>query len=275
MLQATGDGFELLEDSDMGQFGLVREASADNTAIMDIDGDTKPELLIADDNFVRAVRYEPETATGISPGWQVVQQVNLLDGESQLVSVAVSDNKIIVADGENDRLVIIEQDSSSKWIEADSLFVRGFDFGPIFTADFTSDGITDMLAIGDAGFAVVQLAGERITLQEVQSWRSDRERMVEHELAVADVNSDGFADMVALDAGEQMLEIFTFTEGGKMLYATEFKIFETRIFSSGEPSEYQPSQVFISDLTGDGANDIVLLTHDRLLIYPQTTKLLH
>jgi hypothetical protein len=132
-----------------------------------------------------------------------------------------------------------------------------------------------MLAIGDAGFAVVQLAGERITLQEVQSWRSDRERMVEHELAVADVNSDGFADMVALDAGEQMLEIFTFTEGGKMLYATEFKIFETRIFSSGEPSEYQPSQVFISDLTGDGANDIVLLTHDRLLIYPQTTKLLH
>ena len=96
--------------------------------------------------------------------------------------------------------------------------------------------------------------------------------MVEHELAVGDVNSDGFVDMIALDAGEQMLEIFTFTQGGKMLYATEFKIFETRIFSSGEPSEYEPSQVIIADLTGDGESDIVLLAHDRVLIYPQATK---
>ncbi len=269
MLQATIDGFTLLEDSDMGQFGLVREASAENTAILDIDNDSYPELLIADDNFVRAVRYEPETSSSISPGWQVVQQVNLLDGESDLISLAVSNNQIIVADEENDRLVLIGQNTQGKWSEGDSLFVRGFEFGPIYAADFTSDGISDMLAVGDAGFAVVQLAGDRITLQEVQSWRSDRERMVEHELAIGDVNSDGFTDMIALDAGEQMLEIFTFTEGGKMLYATEFKIFETRIFSSGEPSEYEPSQVFIADLTGDGHADVVLLAHDRVLIYPQ------
>jgi len=272
MLQATDDGFKLLEDSDMGQFGLVRAASAENIAIIDIDGDNQSELLIADDNFVRAVRYEPETTSSISPGWQVVQQVNLRDGESKLVSLAVTEGQIIVADGVNDRLVLIQQNEEGHWVEGDSLFVRGFELGPIFASDFTSDGITDMLAIGDAGFAVVQLAGDRITLQEVQSWRSDRERMVEHELAVGDVNSDGFVDMIAIDAGEQMLEIFTFTQGGKMLYATEFKIFETRIFSSGEPSEYQPSQIFIADLTGDGENDIVLLAHDRVLIYPQATK---
>ncbi|MBC8202404.1 MAG: VCBS repeat-containing protein [Planctomycetes bacterium] len=269
MLQATDEGFTLLEDSDMGQFGLVREASAENTAILDIDNDGQPELLIADDNFVRAVRYEPDTKSSVSPGWQVVQQVNLLDGESKLVSLTVSEGQIVVADGENDRLVLIGQNDDGKWSEGDSLFVRGFEFGPIYASDFTSDGISDMLAIGDAGFAVIQLAGERVTLQEVQSWRSDRERMVEHELAIGDVNSDGFADMIALDAGEQMLEIFTFTDGGKMLYATEFKIFETRIFSSGEPSEYEPSQVFIADLTGDGHSDVVLLAHDRVLIYPQ------
>lgn len=272
MLQATDDSFILLEDSDMGQFGLVRAASAENIAIIDIDGDNQPELLIADDNFVRAVRYEPETESSISPGWQVVQQVNLRDGESKLVSLAVTEEKIIVADGANDRLVLIQQNEDGHWTEGDSLFVRGFELGPIFASDFTADGITDMLVIGDAGFAVVQLAGERITLQEIQSWRSDRERMVEHELAVGDVNSDGFLDMIALDAGEQMLEIFTFTQGGKMLYATEFKIFESRIFSSGEPSEYEPSQIFITDVTGDGESDIVLLAHDRVLIYPQATK---
>ncbi|MDP7009442.1 MAG: VCBS repeat-containing protein [Phycisphaerales bacterium] len=269
MLHATETGFELLEDTDMGQFGLVREASADNTAIFDIDGDAQPELLIADENFVRAVRYEPETATNISAGWQVVQQINLQDGESDLVSLAITDEAIIVADKANDRLVLIDKSDGARWAEGDSLFVRGFDFGPIYAGDFTSDGINDMLAIGDAGFAVVQLAGERITLNEVQSWRSEHERVVEHELAVGDTNNDGFVDMVALDAGEQMLEIFTFTDQDNMLFATEFKIFETRIFSSGEPSEYEPSQVFIADLTGDTLRDIVLLSHDRVLIYPQ------
>ncbi len=272
MLKASDEGYELLEDSDMGQFGLVREASADNTVVFDIDSDDKPELLIADENFVRAVRYEPETTSSISPGWQVVKQVNMQDGDSKLVSLAISDGKVVAADEENDRLVLIEKDTDNKWSEGESLFVRGFEFGPIFAADFTADGITDLLAIGDSGFAVVQLAGDRITLQEVQSWRSDRKRMVEHELAVGDINSDGYADMVSLDAGEQMLEIFTFNEGGKMLFATEFKIFETRIFSGGEPSEYEPSQVIISDLTGDGANDIVMLSHDRVLIYPQALQ---
>ena len=270
MLKAGDDGFELLEDSDMGQFGLVREASSDNTAIFDIDGDNQPELLIADDNFVRAVRYEPQTASGISPGWQVVKQINMQDGASKLVSITLSDGRIVVADDANDRLVLIERGTNNNWAEGDSLFVRGFEFGPIFAADFTSDGITDILAIGDAGFAVIQISGERITLQEIESWRSELERMVEHELAVGDINSDGYTDMVSLDAGEQMLEIFTFTEGGKMLYVTAFKIYETRIFSSGAPSEYEPSQVIISDLTGDGANDIVLLAHDRVLLYPQS-----
>jgi hypothetical protein len=129
--------------------------------------------------------------------------------------------------------------------------------------------VNDILAIGDSGFAIIQLSGERISLNEIQSWRTDNDRRVQHKLAVGDVNGDGYIDMVSLDAGEQMLEIFTFSESGKMLYATGFKIYETRIFSGGEPREWQPSQVIITDLTNDGDNDILLLSHDRLLLYPQ------
>ena len=83
---------------------------------------------------------------------------------------------------------------------------------------------------------------------------------------------DGFTDLVSLDAGEQMCEIFTFTEAKRMLYATGFKVFESKLFSGGEPREYEPSECLIADITGDGANDIVLLAHDRVLIYPQMKK---
>ena len=57
-----------------------------------------------------------------------------------------------------------------------------------------------------------------------------------------------------------------------MLYATGFKVFESKLFTSGEPREYQPSDCLIADVTGDGANDLILLAHDRVLIYPQMTK---
>ena len=90
-----------------------------------------------------------------------------------------------------------------------------------------------------------------------------------HRLAVGDVNADGYGDMVALDAGEQMIEIFTFDQGGEMLHATGFQIFETQLFHSGDTREYQPRQVVIADITGDGAHDVVMLCHDRVLLYPQ------
>ena len=269
MLHATEDGFEVLNDDEMGQYGLVREAGADNIALFDIDNDALPELLIADGNYVRAVRYETSPAKGISPGWQVVAQMNMKDGSSNLVSLAISKDEIVVADKENERLIMIQRDQEGNWNEMDSIFVRGYELGAIFAGDFTGDNENDILAIGDSGFAIIQLSGARVFLNEIQSWRTNNDRRVQHELAVGDVNGDGHSDMVSLDAGEQMLEIFTFSESGKMLYATGFKIYESRIFSGGEHREFQPRQVIITDLTNDGDNDILLLSHDRLLLYPQ------
>ena len=252
-----------------GQYGLVREASEINTTIFDVDNDGLPELLIADDNFVRAVRYEPHPESGVSPGWQVVQQINLEDGASNLVSITQSGKIIYVADKENERIVLIQDENKDGWAEADSIFVHGFDLGPVYSGDFTGDNVNDIVAISDAGFAIIQIEGDRIALHEIQSWRSENERRVQHELAVGDVNADGYSDMVSLDAGEQMLEIFTFSEAAKMLYVTGFKIFESRIFSSGEPREWQPSQVIITDLSHDGKKDVLLLSHDRLILYKQ------
>ena len=86
------------------------------------------------------------------------------------------------------------------------------------------------------------------------------------------VNGDGFLDLVTLDAGEQSLGVLSFSEGGKLLPMTRFRVFETRLFQAGEPREFEPSMALIGDFTGDGANDIVLLCHDRMLLYPQSPK---
>lgn len=280
-----GVTFKVMESKDMGQFGLVQAANAQNTAVMDIDGNGKSELLIADKNYVRAVRYDSKPAAGVSSGWQVVEQINANDSSAKLISVALLGDRIVAADKENGRVIIMaHQDASQNtpankdapkappWKQVESLKVRGFTFNNIYAGAFAGDGKDSVLAIGDDGFAVIRLGGERVSLKQFAAWRTDEERRLQHELTAGDINGDGFTDMVSLDAGEQMCEIFTFTEAKRMLYATGFKVFETKMFSGGEPREYEPSECVIADITGDGANDLVLLAHDRVLIYPQMTK---
>jgi hypothetical protein len=276
MLRAGDDGFELTESKDMGQFGLVQAARAENTAVFDIDGDAKEELLIADKNYVRAVRYEPAPDPGVSPGWQVVRQMNAKDSSSKLVSLAVLGNRVVVADKENDRLVVMAASDPAvqggAWAEHESVNVQGFSFSSIHAGAFSGDGQDNILAIGDDGFAVIRFGGERLALKEISAWRTTDERRHQHELTPGDINGDGYIDMVCLDAGEQMCEIFTFSDTGTMHYVTGFKVYESKLFSGGETREFEPSQAIIADVTGDDANDMILLSHDRVLIYPQMVK---
>lgn len=267
-------GYTLLESDDMGQFGLVQAASGANTTVVDIDGDGGEELLIADRNFIRAVKYVPNPEPGVSAGWQVVRQINAANAESSLVGIAILNGRIVAADKDNERLILFARDdsTSSGWREQEALNVHGFELNDIFAGSFAGDDQPSILAISDDAFAVVRLAGDRLELREFASWRTDEERRWQHELTSGDVNSDGFIDLISLDAGEQMLEIFTFSEAQRLLYATGFQVFESKIFSGGEPREFQPSQSLIADVTGDGAGDIILLAHDRVLIYPQMTE---
>jgi hypothetical protein len=274
MLYAGDSGFKLMESKDMGQFGIVQAANARNTLVFDIDADAKPELCIADKNFVRAVRYVTAPPQGVSPGWQVVRQLNVDDSGSKLVSLAALSPRLAAGDRENGRLIIFEpsSDAANGWREAESVSISDFKFNSIEAGALGGDGKDNVLAVGDASFALVRLSGERLAMKELAAWRTDVERRVQHELAAGDVNGDGFVDLISLDAGEQMCEIFTFSASRKMIYATGFKVFESKLFSAGEPREFEPSQLIAADVTGDGANDLVLLAHDRVLLYPQMAK---
>lgn len=265
----TDHGFALLESNNMGQFGLVQAARAENTALFDIDGNGRQELLIADRNFIRAVRFDSSPGAGVSPGWQVVKQLNAADSTSRLVAITVLPGnrpRLVAADSQNNRLVLFARDSVGEWRETESISITGFAFTAIHGGAFSGDGRENILAIGADGFAVIRLSGERHTMREVDAWRSPDERHLHHYLASGDINSDGFTDLLALDAGDQLCEIFTFSQRGRLMHATNFKMYESRIFTGGTAREFQPNQAIIADVTGNGANDLILVTHDRILI---------
>ncbi len=279
MLQAqakSADGkapespFKVLESKDMGQFGLVQAATGDNTLIVDIDGSGKGELLVADRNYVRALRYEAKPASGGSPGWQVITQMNAKNTDAKLVAVAQLGDSIVAGDRDNMRAIVFKKDKDGRWEQNEQIEIPGFKFNQIYAGKFGGDANDGILAIGDDSFALVKLGGQSVVLDTVATWTSDDTRHVPHELVVGDVNGDGFTDVVVLDGGEQMAQILSFSQTDRLLYALGFKVFETRLFSGGDRREFEPSMGAIEDVTGDGLKDLLLLTHDRVLLYPQS-----
>lgn len=282
LLQQGSDGsFAKRTKDEMGQYGLVAAANGFNTTIMDVTGDGAGELILADRNYIRALRYQPTQTEGTTdaPGWQVVDQFNLADARSRLSAVTVLEQDLVVADSAGHRLVVLAssregvgESAPGAWTEAGSLRVGGFDPLALYAGAFTGDNGRSILCTGADGFAIVRLGGERAVLREVASYRSDDEDRLEHELSSGDVNGDGFTDLVALDAGEQVLEVFSISRSLRLMPANEFRVFQSRLFQGGDEREFEPHACVVADVTGDGAADLLVMVHDRILIYPQSVR---
>jgi len=48
-----------------------------------------------------------------------------------------------------------------------------------------------------------------------------------------------------------------------------WQVFEQHTFRGAQNALPEPRECAVADVTGDGKNDLIVLVHDRILVYPQ------
>jgi hypothetical protein len=122
---------------------------------------------------------------------------------------------------------------------------------------------------GGQQLAVLYSGGISPQLQEVVSFETALEKTFLSDVAVGDVNGDGRTDLVVTDTRSHYIEILQFRPPASVKHATYFMLFEAKTLAGSEAPGAEPREVLVADVTGDGRADLLILAHDRLLVYPQ------
>jgi hypothetical protein len=231
-------------------------------------------VLVARGGFAREVALDAEGR------WTVKDQFNA-GADAQVGAAAALD-----ADGDGtpeialwDRgaraLRLLDRAADGTYRPGAALPLGTLDVREIRTADLDGNGRDDLLLVGPDRFAVVLTGRARPRLVPIAEYEvgPTREDAYLGDLAAADLNGDGGMDLVLADTGEHYLEILALRldpgkTAGTLLPALAFRIYERK--SLRDPGRrVEPRDLATGDVDGDGRQDLVLIVHDRVLVYRQ------
>ncbi len=275
--QVAGKDFEEL---DVAPPGGVQELAQPWLGAADIDGNGKPELLLTQKNFLRAVVLQREAplANSTNQGawtFTVKEQINGAGSNSRLAGAAAVPNgtnaaaSLFLLDVERKVLTLCERDRAGVWQVARNV--------PLPLSEFTSlqpialgNGKTNAIAfLGLNAVACLPLDGRVWDLTELDGYETPIKDGRLTDVVSGDLDNDGRKDLVFLETARNYLDLVLFDARHKLVPADRWQVFEERTFRGRRSDLPEPREAVVADVTGDGKNDLIILVHDRVIVYPQ------
>ncbi|MCP4173924.1 MAG: VCBS repeat-containing protein [Fuerstiella sp.] len=225
-------------------------------------------LYVAREAFARTMKFD-------GTSWAVVDQFNAGESKARIAGVAVlnldnrdEDEVVLVDTGVKKLRILRMMDGLFRpWREVELGSLR---YVGCFVADLNGDGTEDLLLHGAKQFAVLYSGQNGTELAELASFESERENAYPADIIAGDVNGDDAVDLTIIDTSIDGLEVLRYDSDKGIRSATNFRIFEEkRLVSKSTSRGTEPREGLVADVTGDGRQDLIVLCHDRLILYPQ------
>jgi len=176
---------------------------------------------------------------------------------------------LFLLDVERKVLTLCERDNAGIW-----QVVRNI---PLPVSDFTSlqplalgAGKTNAVAfLGLNAVACLSLAGPVWDLTELDGYETPIKDGHLNDVVTGDLDNDGRKDLVFMETARNYLDLVIFDANHKLVPADRWPVFEERTFRGRRSDFPEPREAAVADVTGDSKNDLIILVHDRILLYPQ------
>jgi hypothetical protein len=245
-------------------------------ASADVDGDGKSELLLPQKNFVRAVVLEQQTKADGGTNQQnwvfrVKDQINGAESDSRIVgAISVMNKKtssIFLLDAEHKQLTLCERDTNGVWQIVHNIDLPVTDFSSLQSVAL--GGTSSVAFLGQNAVAWLSLSGDVWQYAVLDGYDTPiKDGYLNDEIA-GDLTGEGRKQIVFMETAKNYLDIVSFDKNHKLVSGDRWQVFEQHTFRSRNDSLPEPREALVMDVTGDKKNDLLVLVHDRVLVYPQ------
>ena len=90
-----------------------------------------------------------------------------------------------------------------------------------------------------------------------------------NDLITGDLSGSGRKQIIFMETARNYLDVVLFTKDRKLVPGDRWQVFEQHTFRSAANALPEPREAAVADVTGDKKNDLIVLVHDRILVYPQ------
>jgi hypothetical protein len=249
-------------------------------ASADLDGSGKPELLLPQKNFIRAVVLEQgakEEGSTNQAAWtfRVKDQINGAASDSQIVGAVAVQNgnnptpSIFLLDAEHQQLTLCERDTNGVWQIVRNIELPVSDFSRIQAVALGGPNAQSIAFLGQNSVAWMPLSGDVWSFVALDGYDTPIKDGYLNDVSAGDLNSDGRKELVFLETAKNYLDLVGFNSRHKLVPLERWQVFEEHTFRNSSDTMPEPREALATDVTGDGKNDLVVVVHDRLLVYPQ------
>ncbi len=274
------------KDFGIGQVSRLAPAALTIGALTERGGPSVPQggatLLVAQKSFARALVLEP-------PGrLKVVEQFPGRGASADIAGAAAlnldgdPEKEILLYDRQASQVDILDRGEGGVYRPTRSIPLPTLEFGGFRVLDLNGDGRDDAAAITRQALAVFYQGAVEGDLVEYQRHDGKEraagaaDRGLPDVLETGDLNGDGSRDVVYATNPQHFLGFLVQpggpgergNAGGELRQAQEFQIFEEKSFMRRQGG-HGPRQILAAEVTGDGKTDLLLLIHDRIILYPQ------